>query len=313
MPSAWTRHRLTNRLQTLALVGVMLGICALAGQMLLGRMGLWLALVFGTAALLLEPAAAARLTLRLYRAQPIAPQQAPQLWALLRKLAERASLPSVPQPYYVPSAVVNAFTIGNRRRAVIALTDGLLRTLTPRELTGVLAHEVAHIAHEDLRVLGLADYVSRLTGMFALAGQMMLLLALPWLATGLAQVYWPGLLLLAFSPQLAMLLQLGLSRVREFDADQTAAQLSGDPEGLALALAKIERSARNWRSWLLPGWGEAEPSWLRTHPPTAERIRRLRELAASMPPASALPSPGDYRPPMSPPRPARWHWGGFWH
>ena len=111
-----------------------------------------------------------------------------------------------------------------------------------------------------------------------------------------------------------MLLQQGLSRVREFDADQTAAQLSGDPEGLALALAKIERSARNWRSWLLPGWGEAEPSWLRTHPPTAERIRRLRELAASMPqPNGQLPSPDDVRPAASAPRPARWHWGSFWH
>jgi heat shock protein HtpX len=76
-------------------------------------------------------------------------------------------------------------------------------------------------------------------------------------------VNWPGLLLLAASPQLALLAQLGLSRVREFDADRLAAELTGDPQGLASALAKIERVSRSWRAWLWPGWGNPEPSWLR--------------------------------------------------
>jgi heat shock protein HtpX len=139
-------------------------------------------------------------------------------------------LPATPVPHYVPSAVVNAFATGSKQEASIALTDGLLRSLGPRELAGVFAHEVAHIANEDLRVMGLADSVSRLTCLLALMGQIAILLSLPALLVGAAEVYWPGLLLLAASPQLALLAQLGLSRVREFDADRLAAELTGDPQ-----------------------------------------------------------------------------------
>jgi heat shock protein HtpX len=132
--------------------------------------------------------------------------------------------------------------------AAIALTDGLLRSLTPRELTGVLGHEIAHIANDDLRVMGLADSISRLTHLMALLGQITILFSVPALLLGIVQVSWPALLLLAAAPQLALLAQLGLSRVREFDADRLAAELTGDPHGLASALAKIERVSHSWRS-----------------------------------------------------------------
>lgn len=194
--------------------------------------------------------------------------------------------------------VVNAFATGSKQEASIALTDGLLRSLSPRELAGVFAHGVAHIANEDLRVMGLADSVSRLTCLLALMGQIAILLSLPALLVGAAEVYWPGLLLLAASPQLALLAQLGLSRVREFDADRLAAELTGDPQGLASALAKIERVSRSWRAWLWPGWGNPEPSCLRTRPATQERIARLLTLAPG--PASALPlrAPHFFRNPL---------------
>ncbi|WP_065286516.1 zinc metalloprotease HtpX, partial [Acinetobacter nosocomialis] len=192
------------------------------------------------------------LTLRLYGARPLHPNEAPDLWAVLRELAARAGLPAVPVPHYVPSGVVNAFATGTKHHAAIALTDGLLRSLTPRELTGVLGHEIAHIANEDLRVMGLADSISRLTHLLALLGQIMLLFSLPALLWGTVAIQWPALLLLAVSPQLALLAQLGLSRVHEFDADRLTAELTGDPQGLALALAKIERESR---ARLLPGWG----------------------------------------------------------
>ena len=266
------RHRWLNRLQTALLVLTLLGIAAVAGSLLLGDGGLWLALAAAGFTLLLEPAAASGLTLRLYGARPLHPDEAPDLWAVLRELAARAGLPAVPVPHYVPSGVVNAFATGSKHHAAIALTDGLLRSLTPRELTGVLGHEIAHIANEDLRVMGLADSISRLTHLLALLGQLAIVLSLPALLLGVTEVNWPALLLLAVAPQLALLAQLGLSRVREFDADRLAAELTGDPHGLASALAKIERVSRSWRAWLLPGWGNPEPSWLRTHPATAERL-----------------------------------------
>ena len=305
------RHRWLNRLQTALLVLTLPGIAAVAGSLLLGDGGLWLALAAAGFTLLLEPAAASGLTLRLYGARPLYPDEAPDLWAVLRELAARAGLPAVPVPHYVPSGVVNAFATGSKHHAAIALTDGLLRSLTPRELTGVLGHEIAHIANEDLRVMGLADSISRLTHLLALLGQLAIVLSLPTLLLGVTEVNWPALLLLAVAPQLALLAQLGLSRVREFDADRLAAELTGDPHGLASALAKIERVSRSWRAWLLPGWGNPEPSWLRTHPATAERIERLLELA---PPPAMPPFPSArFDPEVTvSPRPPRWRTGGLW-
>lgn len=305
------RHRWLNRLQTALLVLTLPGIAAVASSLLLGDGGLWLALAAAGFTLLLEPAAASGLTLRLYGARPLYPDEAPDLWAVLRELAARAGLPAVPVPHYVPSGVVNAFATGSKHHAAIALTDGLLRSLTPRELTGVLGHEIAHIANEDLRVMGLADSISRLTHLLALLGQLAIVLSLPALLLGVAEVNWPALLLLAVAPQLALLAQLGLSRVREFDADRLAAELTGDPHGLASALAKIERVSRSWRAWLLPGWGNPEPSWLRTHPATAERIERLLELA---PPPAMPPFPSArFVPEVTvSPRPPRWRTGGLW-
>ncbi len=306
----WQRHAMANRVQTLLLVLLLLGISALAGGLLFGEAGLWLALGASVLALVIEPAAVWRLTLALYRARPIPQWQAPELWQLTETLAGQAGLDAAPVLHYVPSAVVNAFAVGNRRSAGIALTDGLLRTLDRRELAGVLAHEIAHIAHGDLRVLGLADYVSRLTALFALAGQFALLLALPWWLLGEAEIHWPGLLLLIFSPQLALLAQLGLSRVREFDADLAAARITGDPEGLALALAKIERVSRSWRAWLMPGWGNPEPSWLRTHPATEDRIERLLALEPATDRSHGGPVP--LTPFLPVRRTPRWYVGGVW-
>lgn len=308
------RHAWSNRVQTALLVLGLVGITALAGYLLVGPDGVWMALAACAVALLIEPAAG-KLTLRLYQARPIHPHEAPGLWRLMDEIARRAELPAAPELYYVPSPMINAFAVGSRRQAAIALTHGLLEQLPLRELAGVLAHETAHIAHGDLRVMGLADYVSRLTSMFALLGQFMILFSLPLLIRGEGAINWPGYLLLVFSPHLAMLSQLGLSRVREFDADLTASALTGDPRGLAAALARIESRSRSWRTILMPGWGNPEPSWLRTHPETEERIRRLLELAPE--PEESFPwreieelLPGAFAGRVR--RRPRWTIGGMW-
>lgn len=312
-PARWRRHRFINRLQTLWLIFALLTLCTLSGLLIFGDTGLWLALGAGVLALLIEPAAAARLTLRLYQARPIPPQEAPDLWRLVGELAARADLPGVPSLYYVPSQVVNAFAVGSRQHAAIGVSDGMLRTLSPRELAGVLAHEVAHIAHGDLRVMSLADSISRLTSLLSLLGQVSLLFALPYVLLGGAEINLWGLLLLALAPHLALLAQLGLSRVREFDADHAAAALTGDPEGLAHALGKIERWTRSWRAFLQPGWGNPDVSWLRTHPATEDRIARLMALKPAQQPVFSFNTPF----PLTsfsdaPPRKPRWHIGGHW-
>lgn len=271
-------HQWRNRLQTALLIGLLLGISSLAGSLLLGGLGIGIALGACLMALTVSPVARARWTLKLYRARPLTPQQAPDLYAILQMLAQRAQLPQTPQLYYLPTPLTNAFAVGSRQNAGIALTDGVLKTLTYPELAAVLSHETAHIAQDDLRVMGVADYVSRLTGVFALTGQILLLLAVPSLIFGDADIHWGPLLLLLASPQLALLVQLKLSRTREFNADAQAVALTGDPQTLINALRKLEQASHPWQAVLLPGWGNPEPSWLRTHPATEERIARLSDL-----------------------------------
>ena len=176
--TALLQHRWLNRLQTGLLVLTLVGIAAAAGRLPCGDGGLWLALFAVAGALLLEPIAASALSLRLYRVRALHPQEAHEMSTLLRELPARAGLPATPVPHYVPSAVVNAFATISKQEASIALTDGLLRSLSPRELAGVLAHEIAHITNEDLRVMRLADSVSRLTSLLAPMGQIAILLNL---------------------------------------------------------------------------------------------------------------------------------------
>jgi len=163
---------------------------------------------------------------------------------------------------------------------VIAISDGMLRSLDLRELAGVLAHEISHIRNRDLWLMSLADLIGRLTRLMTLLGLALLVVGLPlWLGAA-AQLPWALLLLLLFAPQLTMLLQLALSRAREFDADLDAAGLTGDPAGLASALLKLERRQRGvWEQILMPGRRLPEPSLLRSHPPTAQRVARLEALS----------------------------------
>lgn len=282
-PNRTTPHQWNNRIQTALLILLLLGISSLTGSLLLGTLGFWVAIGCAVFALCFEPIAAWQLTLRLYRAKPLSYQAAPALWHIVQVLAKRAELPATPALFSIPSPVINAFAVGHAKHAAIALTDGLLSQLTQREIAGVIGHEIAHIAHGDLRVMGLADFISRLTQLFSTAGQIMLLLALPLLFVEGYQIRINtiSMLILLFSPQLAILAQLGLSRVREYDADHKAALLTGDPMGLAFALARIEQSSRSWLEILLPGWGNPQPSWLRSHPATEDRIKLLQEIGAT--------------------------------
>ena len=142
-----------------------------------------------------------------------------------------------------------------------------------------------------MRAMGLADVISRITGLFALLGQLLLFLNFPLLLVGRAPISWLAVLLLIAAPRLSALLQLALSRTREFQADLGAARLTGDPEGLASALRKMEAYQSGiWKRILMPGGGGPNPSLFRTHPATGERVRRLLELVEGGRPAASLPA-----------------------
>ena len=312
-----TLRSLRNSLHSVVLVLGMAGIAATCAWTLWGVAGIVWAGVAVSLAMVLSPRIPPGLVLGLYQARPLSRSEFPDGYAVLHELARRAELPAAPRLHYIPSGLINAFAVGGRRAAAIAVTDGMLRTLTLRELAGVLAHEVSHIANNDLWIMTLADVMSRATSLLSYFGIALLLLNVPLLLMGAVTVPWLLVLLLVFAPTLMSLLQLALSRAREYDADLDAVRLSGDPDGLASALAKMERyQGRFWEEILFPGRRIPEPSLLRTHPETAERIRRLADLAAAKPagPVTARSAPVRTRIPIRVVRaPPRWRRWGYWY
>jgi heat shock protein HtpX len=315
----WQQHAWLNRLQSLALLSFMGGFLALLGWLLWGVEGVLMLLVTGAVGVLLNPSISPRWVMRLYGASRIDAERAPTLTLAIARLAERAQLPATPMLYYVPSRMLNAFAVGNPRQSAIAVTDGLLQRLDLRELVAVLAHEISHIRNNDLWVMGLADMFSRTTSILSLMGQFLLLMNIPLLLIGAATVDWLVVVLLILAPTLSAIAQLALSRTREYDADLNGARLTGDPEGLALALAKIEQLQGGWLERIfLPGRRVPDPSLLRTHPKTADRVDRLMSLggardAAGRVVADAVGRGG--RVPVGQPvsRAPRWHITGLWH
>jgi heat shock protein HtpX len=310
------RHKIRNVVHSILLLGGIIVLLALCGWVLFGPEGL-IGMALGAAlGFVFSPQISPHLVLRMYRARPLGPRDLPEVLALLRTLAARAGLERAPRLYYVPSTIPNAFAVGGRDDAVIVVTDGMLRALTLRELVGVLAHEISHIRNRDLWLMAIADLAGRLTRVMALFGVGLMFVGLPLWLSGAAGVPLLLIPLLVFAPQITTLLQLALSRAREFDADLDAAGLTGNPGGLASALAKLERFQRGaWERILLPGRRLPDPSILRTHPPTGERIARLRSLsgAPALPP---LPNRGPARieaPWPAVHRPPRARVVGFWY
>ena len=273
-------RRIAARIQALVLVAALALTLALAGWLLGGTEMAWAAFIAVVGLFWLQPLMAPQLMIKIQGGRPLGPTEAPGLHQMLRVLARKAGLERPPQLFYLPSGVMNAFTIGSREHAVVGVSDGLLRHLDHDERAAVLAHEIAHIVNNDTRVMGFAALLSQLIQGMALVGQLLLLVSLPLILAGQPVLNLGGLLILVLAPYAGLLLQLALSRSREYLADAEAAALTGSPRALASALARIEQHNHALRryAWRWPGIKPAGNMLLRTHPPTPERIRRLLEL-----------------------------------
>lgn len=275
-----TVYRVQHLLQSAALLAALAGLLCLLGWILFGPAALVWFVLLGVAVTLVAAGISPAVALKLHGAREIPLWQAPELHALLQILARRAHLPHTPRLYYLPSPVLNAFAVGSQRQAVITLTDGLLRSLTSAELAGVLAHEVSHVRRNDMWIMSLADMVGRMILVLAQVGLLSLFLLTPILWVSGKPFPWLIALLLMAAPALSALLQLALSRTREFAADLGAAELTGEPRALAAALVKIEQRQGRWfERLLLPGGRTQRSGLLRTHPTTSERVGRLLTLA----------------------------------
>jgi heat shock protein HtpX len=214
-PETQRNHNRRNAIHTAMLIGgtgLLMGLMAYA---VLGIPGLIGATVFGAIGLASLSRMSPKMVLNLYKARPLGEDELPELHQLMRQLAKRADLPAVPQLHYVPSKMLNAFAVGTRDDSAIAVTDGLLRTMNMRQIAGILAHETAHIMNGDLKVMGLADVLNRITSFMSTIG----LIGVPIVFGTGVNIPYVGLFMLIFAPTIGGLLQLGLSRAREYDAD----------------------------------------------------------------------------------------------
>ncbi|HEV2978206.1 MAG TPA: zinc metalloprotease HtpX [Casimicrobiaceae bacterium] len=278
---------LGNTFKTGLLMAAIMALFGMVGAVLGGGQGMLLALVLAAAMNLWAYWFSDTMVLRLYRAQEVDAASAPQLYGAVRELAGQAGLP-MPRVYLIDEAQPNAFATGrNPEHAAVAATTGILQLLTPRELRAVLAHELSHVKHRDILTstitASIAGAISTLAnfGMFfggRDSGQRNPLVAL---------------VVLILAPIAAVLIQLAISRSREYDADRSGAELSGEPHALADALAKIDRYAKRLpletaemhpaTAHLMiinPLSGGGIAGMFSTHPPTAERIHRLLAMAA---------------------------------
>ena len=279
--AARREHKRRNLLHSALLLGGLGAVLGLSAWLIWGWIGIIWAVVAILLVLSLAPNVSPQAVMRMYRAREVDPRFGGALADILTLLAERAELPARPRLFVIPSSTLNAFATGQPRHAAIAVTEGLLRCLTARELAGVLAHEISHIRNNDLWVMGLADAISRFTTSLSYMAVLLALFNGFALLTGELYVSWWAVLVLYLAPTVSSLLQLALSRAREYDADLEGAWLTGDPTALASALRRLERYTGSfWEDLMFPVPGRRipQPSLLRSHPTTEERVARLMQL-----------------------------------
>ncbi len=233
----------------------------------------WLFLVF------VLPAIDPKSILRLYKGRLLNYYEMPNLYKAVYNLSKNASLENPPKIYYIKEASFTAFSTGSKSNSAIALSDALLRILNDKELYGVLAHEISHIKNNDIWIMQLTDIASRIAISVAYIGQGILILLSPFIFFDDTFYFLLLFFLFLLIPPLIVLMQLCLSRIREYGADVDAVMLTGDPNGLKNALLKLNIIEENLFSKLFnPFPKREEPSMLRTHPDTKSRIKRLEEF-----------------------------------
>jgi len=276
---------MSSTLKTTFLLGGLTGLLMLFGQIFGGRAGMMIAFVFAVVMNFGTYWFSDKIVLALYRAKPVSEADDPELYSIVRNLATRAGLP-MPRVYRVPQPAPNAFATGRSPdNAVVAVTDGIQQLLTTEELSGVIGHELAHIGHRDILISSIAA---------TLAGAIMMLASMArW-----ALIFGGGrdndnnplgaLAMAILAPVAAVIIQMAISRSREYQADATGARIAGNPRHLASALEKLSMASKrvpmtsnpatSHMFIVKPFSGKSVFQLFSTHPPVEKRIERLKQM-----------------------------------
>jgi heat shock protein HtpX len=274
-----------NWVKTSILMAGIIALFGAVGAMIGGREGMVLALVIGGAMNLWAYWFSDKMVLKMYKARQVDQTSSPYLYNIVRELAQRGGLP-MPKVYLIDEAQPNAFATGrNPDNAAVAATTGIVRMLSERELRGVMAHELAHVKNRDILISTISAIVAGAVSMLAHFGMFFGGRSDDRLHPALA------LVVMILAPMAAMVIQMAISRTREFGADRGGAEISGDPEALASALAKMEAYAKGIPMHVAdehpetaqmmimnPLSGGGLRGLFSTHPATQERIARLRAM-----------------------------------
>jgi heat shock protein HtpX len=276
-----------NWLKTTILMAGIVALFGVVGAAFGGANGMLLALALGGAMNIFAYWFSDAMVLRMYNAQEVDAASAPQFYGVVRELSQRAGLP-MPRVYLIDEAQPNAFATGrNPEHAAVAATTGILQLLTARELHGVMAHELTHVKHRDILISTIAA---------TMAGAISAIAQFGFLFGGRGEGERPnpvvGLIAMILAPIAAMLIQMAISRAREFEADRGGAEICGDPNALADALEKMERYGKGLplaaaeehpataqMMIVNPLSGGGIQNLFSTHPATEVRIARLRAMA----------------------------------
>lgn len=278
---------MNNQVKTYALMAAIIALFVVIGGLLGGKSGMLIALLFGGAMNFFAYWYSADMVLKMYQAQEVGPHNAPDLYQMMAELSSRANLP-MPKVYVINEDQPNAFATGrNPEHAAVAFTTGIMRALNYAELRGVAAHELSHINHRDILISTVSATVAG--AISAIANMAM------WFGVRdeNGNRNWVASLLIGIlAPIAAAVIQMAISRSREYLADQGAAELTQDPFALATALRKIESIARGvplntaeehpataQMMIINPLSGEGRDNLFSTHPSTANRISRLEDIA----------------------------------
>ena len=278
-----------NRLKTLLLLAALTALFLWLGQLIGGRQGMMIALVMAVLMNFISYWFSDKIVLRMYRAQEVSEADAPDFHAIIRGLATKAGIP-MPKVYLIPEEAPNAFATGRSPdKAAVAATQGLLRLMSRDEIEGVMAHELGHVKNRDTLIMTVA---ATLAGALSQLANFALFFGGGRREDGEGGHPLAGLIGVLVAPIAAMLIQMAISRSREFLADEASAQITGNPMALANALRKLE----GWKAEapmlhgspatahlfiVNPFTAGGLASLFSTHPSTQQRVARLEEMARS--------------------------------